>query len=74
MKIITAEQRQSIEDLSAEGLLRGLPVQTAEKDIHITELLQALSQIQVRHAHFSGLDVRQGEVNYEDTGIQLVFL
>lgn len=49
MRTITPEQRQAIEDLSAEGQLGRLPIQTAEKDIHITELLKALSTLEVRH-------------------------
>lgn len=73
MRTITADQRQAIEDLSAEGLLKGLPVQTAEKDIHVTELLKALSQLKVKHSHFSGLDSRRGDFDHEDSGIQLVF-
>jgi len=47
MKTITPAQKQALEDLSAEGLLRGLPVQTAEKDIHITDLLKSLSELKV---------------------------
>jgi hypothetical protein len=35
MKTITAEQRQRLEDLSAEGLLK-LPLAIAEKDVHVT--------------------------------------
>ena len=73
MRTITAEQKQSLEDLASEGLLRGLPVQTAEKDIHVTELLRALSLLQVEHGHFSDLDARNGETSRHDQGIQLVF-
>lgn len=73
MRTISNVQRQAIEDLSAEGLLRGLPVQTAEKDIHITDLLKALSELQVVHGHFSDLDTRKGEFERHDTGIRLVF-
>lgn len=73
MRTISSAQRQAIEDLSAEGLLRGLPVQTAEKDIHITDLLQALSKLQVVHGHFSDLDTRKGELERHDAGIRLVF-
>jgi hypothetical protein len=73
MRTITEEQRQALEDLAAEGLLRGLPVQTAEKDIHITELLKGLSELRVSHEHFSDLDARRGEVARHDPGIQLVF-
>lgn len=73
MRTISSAQRQAIEDLSAEGLLRGLPVQTAEKDIHITDLLKALSELRVMHGHFSDLDVRKGELVRHDAGIRLVF-
>lgn len=45
MRTITDKQQRALEDLAAEGLLRGLPVQTAEKDIHITELLKGLSEL-----------------------------
>jgi len=73
MRTISEKQRQALEDLAAEGLLRGLPVQTAEKDIHITELLKGLSELRVSHEHFSDIDVRRGEVVRQDPGIQLVF-
>lgn len=73
MRTISSAQRQAIEDLSAEGLLRGLPVQTAEKDIHITDLLKALSELRVMHGHFSDLDARKGELVRHDAGIRLVF-
>lgn len=39
MRTITAEQRQRIEDLSAQGLHSLLP-SIAEKDIHVTDLLK----------------------------------
>lgn len=73
MRTITAEQKQEIEDLAAEGLIRGLPVQTAEKDIHITELLRGLSELQIHHDHFSDLDPRKGDLVRHDKGIQLIF-
>ncbi|UOD28646.1 nucleotidyl transferase AbiEii/AbiGii toxin family protein [Massilia violaceinigra] len=73
MRTITDKQKQTLEDLAAEGLLRGLPVQTAEKDIHITDLLKALGQLRVSHDHFSDLDARRGERMRYDSGIQLVF-
>lgn len=73
MRTITDAQKQALEDLSAQGLLRGLPVQTAEKDIHITELLKGLSTLQVHHDLFSDLDTRTGELSRHDAGIQLVF-
>lgn len=73
MRTITDKQKQALEDLSAEGLLRGLPVQTAEKDIHVTELLRGLSQLQVHHAHFGDLDYQKGEASRHDQGIRLIF-
>jgi len=71
MRTISADQRRTLEDLSAEGLLKGLPVQTAEKDIHITELLRGLSELRVEHDFFS--DLARGEKTRHDAGIQLVF-
>lgn len=73
MRTITDAQKQALEDLSAQGLLRGPPVQTAEKDIHITELLKGLSTLQVHHDLFSDLDTRKGELSRHDAGIHLVF-
>ncbi len=73
MRTITNKQHKTLEDLAAEGLLKQLPVQTAEKDIHITELLKGLSELKVTHGHFSDLDSRRGELSRHDTGIQLVF-
>lgn len=71
MRTITAEQKQALEDLSAQGLLKSLPVQTAEKDIHITELLKALGDLRVAHNFFA--DMKRGETARHDTGVQLVF-
>jgi predicted nucleotidyltransferase component of viral defense system len=71
MKTITATQRQALEDLSAQGLLGGLPVQIAEKDIHVTDLLDELSRLEVRHKHFKAL--KRGELSKVDEGIQLIF-
>jgi hypothetical protein len=48
-----------------------LPLQTAEKDIHITDLLSRLSTLQVRHTFFKGLN--RGEVDRVDDGIRLIF-
>lgn len=39
----------------------------------ITDLLKALSELQVVHGHFSDLDTRKGELERHDTGIRLVF-
>jgi hypothetical protein len=70
MRTIPGPQWQALEDLSAEGLLGGLPPQTAEKDIHVTELLGALSTLEVRHSHFKGLAREQTAI---DDGIKLIF-
>jgi hypothetical protein len=70
MRTITEKQWQALEDLSAEGLLEGLPPQTAEKDIHVTDLLAALSRIEIRHGHFKGLEPNDTEI---DDGIRLIF-
>jgi hypothetical protein len=48
-----------------------LPLQTAEKDIHVTDVLAALSNLKVSHGHFKGL--KKGELSKIDDGIQLVF-
>ncbi len=71
MRTISAKQRQALEDLSAQGLLGGLPLQTAEKDIHVTEVLGLLSKLEVAHGHFKGL--QKGETSKVDDGIRLVF-
>lgn len=71
MKTITADQRQRLEDLSAEGLLK-LPVSIAEKDVHITDLLKCLSNLLVKHDGFQDLDKRR-ELTRCDAEIILVF-
>lgn len=71
MRTISAEQKQALEDLSAQGLLKNLPVQTAEKDIHITELLKALGELRIEHDFFS--DLKRDEKVRHDSGIRLVF-
>lgn len=71
MRTITDTQRQALEDLSAEGQLCGMPIQTAEKDIHITELLRRLSALQIWHDHFS--DLARQESSRHDSGIRLIF-
>lgn len=71
MKTITAEQLQVLEDLAAQGLLGRLPLQMVEKDIHITDMLEALSRLQVRHGYFQRL--MRGESTRVDDGITLVF-
>lgn len=68
MRTISPGQRQALEDLSAQGLLGGLPVQVAEKDIHVTDLLDGLSRLTVSHGHFKCL--ARGEAARRDDGIQ----
>lgn len=70
MRTITAAQWRTLEDLSAEGLLQGLPPQTAEKDIHITDVLGALSTLEVRHRFLQG---RSRDGIAVDDGIHVVF-
>jgi predicted small metal-binding protein len=72
MRIISEAQRRQLEDLSEAGLLSGLPLGLAEKDIHVTDLLRSLATLRVEHAHFqktrkdlTGVDV--------DDGITMVF-
>jgi hypothetical protein len=69
MKTISKDEWRLLEDLSAEGLLKGLPPTVAEKDIHVTHALLALSELKVRHAHFQG----RGDPVDVDDGIKLVF-
>jgi hypothetical protein len=71
MRTITQAQKQALEDLSAEGLLKKLPVQAAEKDIHVTELLKALGDVRIEHDLFG--DLARGEKSRHDAGIKLVF-
>lgn len=73
MKTITGRQRRTLEDLSAEGLLRALPLQTLEKDIHVTDLLHRLSTLRVHHPHFPRSRAPASCSAGQDTGIQLVF-
>ena len=71
MRTITAEQRQRLEDLSAEGALK-VPISIAEKDIHVTDLLKGLSDVVVEHDGFQNLDKRR-EPRRPDTEIVLIF-
>src|SRR6476660_2302401 len=68
MKTISAAQQQALEDLSAEGRLRQLPVQTAEKDIHVTDVLGKLSELEFRHSFFRG-----AAHELVEDGIRLIF-
>ena len=67
MKTITAEQQQRLEDLSAERLLKP-PLAIAETDVHVTDLLKALSELVVAHDGFKDLDKRC-EATRVDAGI-----
>jgi predicted nucleotidyltransferase component of viral defense system len=71
MRTISAKQQEALEDLSAQGLLRQLPLQTAEKDIHVTDLLEKLSLLKVYHDMFG--DLGRHEKTRHDDGIQLIF-
>lgn len=71
LKTISSEVWEFLEDISAESWLGGLPLATAEKDIHVTDLLLRLSTLQVRHGFFQ--DLKRGETTRVDDGIKLVF-
>ena len=60
MRTITAAQKQALEDLAAEGLLRGLPAQTAEKDIHIIPRGPEAAWKAVHPARMSGTALPSG--------------
>ncbi|NIF70482.1 nucleotidyl transferase AbiEii/AbiGii toxin family protein [Burkholderia sp. Ap-962] len=49
MKVIPDELISDIEDAAAAGILKALSPAVAEKDIHVTDALHALSRIQLRH-------------------------
>jgi hypothetical protein len=72
MRIISEAQRQQLEDLSNAGLLSGLPLELAEKDIHITDLLRGLAMLRVEHARFQKTRKNPTGVNVDD-GITMVF-
>lgn len=72
MRATTDEQKQTLENLSAEGLPKNLPIQPAEKDIHVIELHSALSALKVKHDLIGDLDKRK-ENERHDAGIHLVF-
>ncbi len=55
MKRISDEQKSDIEDAATAGLLGALPPAVVEKDLHITDVLRILAQIEVTHiAHQKG--------------------
>lgn len=55
MKRISDEQKSDIEDAATAGLLGALPPAVLEKDLHITDVLRILAQIEVTHiAHQKG--------------------
>jgi len=49
MKTISETQKSDIEDAANAGLLGNLTPAIAEKDIHVTDALRALSTIQLSH-------------------------
>ena len=65
------ETAQRLEDLSAEGLVK-LPLAIAAKDVHVTDVLKALSALRVARHDFKDLDIRR-EAARVDGGIVLVF-
>jgi nucleotidyltransferase AbiEii toxin of type IV toxin-antitoxin system len=71
-RIISEAQHQRLEDLSAEGLLSGLSVGIAEKDIHVTDLLRNLSTLKVEHSHFQRTRENRTRTHIDD-GIKLIF-
>lgn len=49
MKKLTDEQIANIQDAEAAGLLNGLPAFVAEKDVHVTDALRVLANLNVVH-------------------------
>lgn len=70
MRSLTSKQIEQIQDLDAEGALGHLPTPMVEKDIHLTDLLDRLSKLEVRHSHFKGLRDNESAI---DDGIELIF-
>jgi hypothetical protein len=52
MKIISEEQKELIDAITAEGLAGNLSAFILEKDIHVTDALHALAKLQHRHIRF----------------------
>lgn len=52
MKTISSEQKDLIDALVAEGLAANLPAAVLEKDVHVTDVLHALSGLQHPHVRF----------------------
>jgi hypothetical protein len=71
-RIISEAQHQRLEYLAAEGLLSGLSVGIAEKDIHVTDLLRNLSTLKVEHSHFQQTRANRTATHIDD-GIKLIF-
>jgi hypothetical protein len=71
-RIISEAQRQRLEDLSAAGLMSGLSVGIAEKDIHVTDLLRNLASLNVEHSHFERTHSNRTGTHIDD-GIKLIF-
>lgn len=72
MKRLTDEQITDINDAEAAGLLNGLPAFVAEKDVHITDVLRVLANLNVAHeAQLKGFDPRCKKLSTEPTRITL---
>lgn len=52
MKTISSEQKDLIDALVAEGLAGNLSAAVLEKDVHVTDALHALSELQHPHVRF----------------------
>jgi hypothetical protein len=46
MKIISEEQKELIDSITAEGLAGNLSAVILEKDVHVTDALHALAKLQ----------------------------
>ena len=74
MRKITSEWKSDIEQAATADLLAELPAAAAEKDVHITDALRELSQIQVVHTAYrisqTKADLRPGTIEIKS---RLVF-
>ncbi|WP_259460715.1 nucleotidyl transferase AbiEii/AbiGii toxin family protein [Paraburkholderia sp. BL23I1N1] len=52
MKIISEEQKELIDSITAEGLAGNLSAFILEKDIHVIDALHALAKLQHQHVQF----------------------
>ncbi|AJI82595.1 inorganic pyrophosphatase/exopolyphosphatase [Yersinia enterocolitica] len=72
MKKLTDEQIADIQDAEAAGLLNGLPAFVAEKDVHVTDALRVLANLNVVHeAQLKGFDPRSKKLPVEPVNIEL---